>query len=253
MISQHDLELLNAYIDNALDADARAALEARLNADPALRRELEALRAVADMVRALPTLSAPRSFALTPEAVRRVRTAPLQRALPLLGAAAAIAIVLFGAIVFSRPVALPSQVTSANTAIALVSTPTQPPTMDEMAVTGTMPPMPTQTAVLNARVLPTPTMGTMIDLMAAAQPTSMIDLMSAAPAPMAAQGAPEMAGDALSDAVPPETEMQAETFAVPAMPGAGNDSLLRRPAVETALLDVLAALLRLLSALLSAH
>lgn len=253
MISQHDLELLNAYIDNALDADGRAALEARLNVEPELRRELETLRAVADMVRALPTLTAPRSFALTPQMARRARTSPIQRALPLLGAAAAIAIVLFGAILVSRSVTPPDPLTSANTAVAVVSTatpqPTQPPPTGEMAVMNTMPPMPTQTDVVSARILPTPTMA--IDMMAAAQPTSGIDLMAAAPAPMAAQAVPETAGDGLSDTALPEADVQTETFAVPAMPGAADDAQVRRPAVEAALMEVLTAVLRLLLALLS--
>ena len=61
-----DLELLSAYLDDALPPEDRAALERRLAAEPDLRAELAALRAVVDRVRALPTLTAPRDFRLDP-------------------------------------------------------------------------------------------------------------------------------------------------------------------------------------------
>ncbi|MBN2471067.1 MAG: hypothetical protein JXN59_10110 [Anaerolineae bacterium] len=61
-----DLELLSAYLDDALAPPERAALERRLAAEPALRAELEALQAVVTRVRALPTLAAPRDFRLDP-------------------------------------------------------------------------------------------------------------------------------------------------------------------------------------------
>jgi hypothetical protein len=49
-----DDELLSAYIDNELSADQRAAVEARLAADPSAQRMLEHLRAVSQSVQGLP-------------------------------------------------------------------------------------------------------------------------------------------------------------------------------------------------------
>ena len=49
--SEDDDRKLTAYLDGELDAAERAALEARLGADPALRERLEALRAAADRTR----------------------------------------------------------------------------------------------------------------------------------------------------------------------------------------------------------
>jgi hypothetical protein len=62
-----DVELLSAYLDGMLTDSERAALEQRLAIDPALRRELAALRQTIDLIQALPALKAPRSFTLSPE------------------------------------------------------------------------------------------------------------------------------------------------------------------------------------------
>jgi hypothetical protein len=75
MISDQDYELLSAYLDDALPAEARADLEARLPREAALRRELDALRATIDLIHGLPDLKAPRSFTLDASMVRR----PAQR------------------------------------------------------------------------------------------------------------------------------------------------------------------------------
>lgn len=62
-------ELLSAYIDDALTAEERRDLEARLRAEPALQRELDTLRQTVALMRALPERKAPRDFTLTPEMV----------------------------------------------------------------------------------------------------------------------------------------------------------------------------------------
>ncbi len=76
MIEQ-DNELLSAYLDGELNDTERAALEARLEADPALRAELEALRRTIALVRALPELRAPRNYTLDPAVYGRKPAAPL--------------------------------------------------------------------------------------------------------------------------------------------------------------------------------
>lgn len=65
-LTQNDYELLSAYLDDMLTAAERAELEARLQAEPHLRRELNALRGTVELVNRLPKLKAPRDFILTP-------------------------------------------------------------------------------------------------------------------------------------------------------------------------------------------
>ena len=68
-------ELLSAYIDDALSADERRDLEARLRAEPALQQELDTLRQTVALMRALPERKAPRDFTLTPEMVAQADAA----------------------------------------------------------------------------------------------------------------------------------------------------------------------------------
>ena len=64
-LNEHDNELLSAYLDNALTDDERRSLETRLASEPALMRQLSALRQTIALVRGLPVLKAPRDFVLT--------------------------------------------------------------------------------------------------------------------------------------------------------------------------------------------
>ncbi len=146
-----DLELLSAYLDGELAPAERVALERRLAAEPALRAELEALRAVAARVRALPVLQAPRDFRLDP-AIYGQRPVSEPRWLSgrfqprrvygyasALSAAAAMVILLVGVLgllgsgalpyatapVRQQAAALPTM--TAAPQIALAPTPTSPP------------------------------------------------------------------------------------------------------------------------------
>ncbi len=62
-------ELLSAYVDGALDAPAVATLERALAIDPALRAELDELRALRAALAALEPVRAPRAFTLTSFAI----------------------------------------------------------------------------------------------------------------------------------------------------------------------------------------
>ena len=68
-LTDRDAELLSAYIDDALDAEQRSSLEARLAQDADLRRELRSLQQTVALVRSLEDVRAPRDFTLTPEMV----------------------------------------------------------------------------------------------------------------------------------------------------------------------------------------
>jgi len=67
-LSDDELELLSAYIDNRLAAAERGALEQRLSRDPALRTTLDELRGTVALLRELEPLPPPRSFTLDPAA-----------------------------------------------------------------------------------------------------------------------------------------------------------------------------------------
>ena len=105
MLNGNDLELLSAYLDDALNAKERAALETRLQTDADLRRELARLRATVDLVKSLPTLSAPRDFTLTPRMVRRpsmVTSVLTSATFSALSAAAAVILLLVGGLLFTQ-------------------------------------------------------------------------------------------------------------------------------------------------------
>jgi hypothetical protein len=108
-ITEQDYENLSAYLDGVMDESERAALERRLTAEPELRQELAALRQTVALVKTLPPLKAPRSYALTPEMAGKpadsrgveLRVVPKNRVvnfvLPILSAAASMVLILFGA------------------------------------------------------------------------------------------------------------------------------------------------------------
>lgn len=70
-LSDSDLELLSAYIDDALSVAERVNLERRLAADPRLRAELEELQATTRLLRRLAPVRPPRSFTLDPATAPR--------------------------------------------------------------------------------------------------------------------------------------------------------------------------------------
>jgi hypothetical protein len=93
----NDIELLSAYLDGQLTEAERSALEARLQQDADLRRQLAQLRATVDLLRALPELSAPRDFSLNHMQVygqQRARRTPY--VFSLVSAAAAVVLLLAG-------------------------------------------------------------------------------------------------------------------------------------------------------------
>ena len=96
-------ELLSAYLDDQLNAEQHAGLEAQLAIDPDLRTGLDALRHTVALVRDLPPVPVPRNFILPQTAAARpqpVRPAPLRRAwaAPFLTAATAVFSLLFAVV-----------------------------------------------------------------------------------------------------------------------------------------------------------
>lgn len=125
-LDERDLELLSAYLDNALTVEERAQVETRLAADPALKRELERLRLTRGLVRDLPQLKAPRPFTLTPAMIEppHVLLFPATVAFSVVSAAAAIIVLLAGVILLStgrQPNAAQVANLPTNTALAAAS------------------------------------------------------------------------------------------------------------------------------------
>lgn len=77
-MNDEDRELLSAYLDGALPEPERKALEARIAASEALRRELDELRATAQAVRDLPKEPLPPGFMARFQARRARGDAPRQ-------------------------------------------------------------------------------------------------------------------------------------------------------------------------------
>lgn len=120
---ERDLKLLSAYLDNQLSVAERVALERRVAAEPALRAELEELRATAAALRALTPLRPPRSFTLDPATVARPRAFfPLTWVMQLGSGLAGFALVLLATVqmvtVGAVPASAPMAAQAAPTAAA---------------------------------------------------------------------------------------------------------------------------------------
>lgn len=101
-MTEQDLLLLSAYIDDELAEAERRALESRLATEPELQAELTALQQTVALIQQMPIRQAPRNYTITPAMVqdRRRRIIPLPWAV-----AAAAALTLIIGIVIINPFA----------------------------------------------------------------------------------------------------------------------------------------------------
>lgn len=106
-LDARDLELLSAYIDGEITPAEQTMLENRLAQEPALRRELQTLRQTVSWIHALPPVTAPRNFTLTPEMVRtkpaRILAFPTSAIVGTLSAVAAVMLVAAGLLLVMQP------------------------------------------------------------------------------------------------------------------------------------------------------
>jgi anti-sigma factor RsiW len=93
-LSDGDIELLSAYLDDELTSTERAQVETRMQQEPELRSELEALRSTVSLLHDLPAVAPPRSFTLDPAEVQPRRPSFLAWFGTLQGAGALVALVL---------------------------------------------------------------------------------------------------------------------------------------------------------------
>jgi len=85
-------ELISAYIDGKLDDSNRQSFEARIDADPALRKRVETTRLLVQAARRTPAVTPPRNFTLPRPAAARRRDASSSRLGWRLGSALAAAV-----------------------------------------------------------------------------------------------------------------------------------------------------------------
>ena len=97
-LSQRDLELLNAYLDDALNEKEKQRFEARLARSLPLQKKLKEYTQLKVALRELPKQSAPRNFTLSPEQARAYKPGP--KLYPAFSYVALTAVLLL-AIVFS--------------------------------------------------------------------------------------------------------------------------------------------------------
>ena len=97
-LSQRDLELLNAYLDDALNEKEKQRFEARLARSLALQKKLKEYTQLKVALRELPKQPAPRNFTLSPEQARAYKPGP--KLYPAFSYVALTAVLLL-AIVFS--------------------------------------------------------------------------------------------------------------------------------------------------------
>ncbi len=132
-ISPQEYEQLSAYMDGVLTEAERTRLEARLAAEPALQAALDDLRATAQILRAAPELTPPRSFTLDPARYRR--SAPwwmqyrLMQTVGALGTLASILLIAFGLFSSTMKAPLPASMGSQPGVVALQPTIATTPTM----------------------------------------------------------------------------------------------------------------------------
>ena len=202
-LSNRDLELLSAYLDNELRPAERDALNARLAHDAELRIALAELRANRLLLRQAPRLKAPRSFTLDPAQFsqslpwwQRLLMPGVLQASGALGAVAAIALIAVGLLLGRGEQSTPA---TAQPAAEIAFQPTLAAVLPTSTLTATMPPTPS--------VAPTapPTATIAISFEAQASEPEL-----AAPAPMLAQpGIPAATqADIFADAFPAEASAE---------------------------------------------
>lgn len=219
MLSDNDLERLSAYIDGALSESERTTLESRLAHDAELRREFQRLRATVELVNALPTLTAPRNFLLTPRMVRRPPTILTSAAFSALNAAAAVVLLIVGAALFTTSTRVPpGNLTANQVALAPTALVVNPQVeADEAAGGGALvipSPQPTQERPRELRQAPTEMeMSTEVQLYAAPENATLAEAADnfAGAAADAALSQQESEG---SEALQPAAVAPAETMQV---------------------------------------
>lgn len=211
--TSRDLEMLSTYIDGQLTGSELARLESRLQVETELRSTLEDMRRTRAILRAAPTMRAPRNYTLKPGMVKIPRRTP--PAYPFLRLASALASLLF---ILAFAGDLISRGAPAQAPVALVQegVDLNAAQVEEAAVT--------EQVLMQSKAPPAPAQESLSAQMAtgtAEAPMLQMEMMAASPAATqnAAEQSPET-GDTMREApgtqsgqpvIQTEAEDQAET------------------------------------------
>jgi hypothetical protein len=206
-LSDDDLELLSAYIDDQLVAEERRALDERLSREPNLRTALDELRGTVALLSELEPLGPPRSFTLDPAAFAP-RRSPLFGWLRLGATLASVLLALTFAVDFVGSGRVASQAGAPVSApLSPFSAPPEAPAFSSVPAAGGAAAAPTVAPAAESQAAREPSAA-----LKAAEPTAAP--AAAEPAPMAAAGAEPgvTTAPAAAEALPtPSEEAAGET------------------------------------------
>lgn len=238
-LSERDLELLSAYLDGDLAAQDKRALDERLAREESLRAALGDLRASRELLRSLPLLKAPRSFALDPamygwRAAWWQRIPAFENAFQLagaLGAAASLLLVVVGLLLAStghvqEAAPLPP---AASPLLEVAVQPTGEALAASAPAASPSPP-PLGTSTLPALAAPTGTTAPLASPPSVTEPEGAADYA----APAMDEGAATLGMEAPLGAAAPAPAPQTDAFA-PGIMAAAPESAAGEPAAESQL------------------
>ena len=230
------LEVLGAYLDNALTAAERARLEEQLAGDADLREELERLRVFKLQLRALSRRRVPRSFALDPALYARPKARPLMQLYPVLRGATAMTAFL---LVFTLALGMFQGQFAGGVTMSSSEAGTESVAEEEMGafavVAESAPQMATAVTSEEARAMATPAP----EIESAPADLSAQDVVTEAGTDMAQTEMPETSLD-IPVATQEVAEAAEESALVPAPSGAGAETFAKTPTSEQAPADVTA-------------
>ena len=230
------LEVLGAYLDNALTAAERARLEEQLAGDADLREELERLRVFKLQLRALSRRRVPRSFALDPALYARAKARPLMQLYPVLRGATAMTAFL---LVFTLALGMFQGQFAGGVTMSSSEAGTESVAEEEMGafavVAESAPQVATAVTSEEARAMATPAP----EIESAPADLSAQDVVTEAGTDMAQTEMPETSLD-IPVATQEVAEVAEESALVPAPSGAGAETFAKTPTSEQAPADVTA-------------
>ena len=230
------LEVLGAYLDNALTAAERARLEEQLAGDANLREELERLRVFKLQLRALSRRRVPRSFALDPALYARPKARPLMQLYPVLRGATAMTAFL---LVFTLALGMFQGQFAGGVTMSSSEAGTESVAEEEMGafavVAESAPQVATAVTSEEARAMATPAP----EIESAPADLSAQDVVTEAGTDMAQTEMPETSLD-IPVATQEVAEAAEESALVPAPSGAGAETFAKTPTSEQAPADVTA-------------
>lgn len=131
-LTEHDYELLSAYLDGEMTGQERTVLETRLQTEPMLRQELATLRQTVQLVNQLTILKSPRDLTLDTRQYASRRTLAFPVVMSAASAIAAVFLLAFGTYFLRLDTLAPGEVAN------IAAMPTTTNILDESLPTATL-------------------------------------------------------------------------------------------------------------------